>query len=384
MGRVYKRSGRDGYYADYVDADGKRIRERVANDRRTAELILRHREMERDKIKGGLEKFVSNNLDALEVWRAFKTHLEATGRRPKTIVHYAGLIPDFISIMAQEKVRLSASGVARDQQLPTVLVKDLTPERASIYIQIKRAAEKSPRRINSGIQAVQTMLRWALRQKMIGSNPLKYCDKVEHQPVKLRRPLEDHEIRDLLDKSPVHYRRLWIAFISTGLRKNELVELRWNDVDLVRGLLRVRAETCKVRREDFIPVGPELREVLEDLRPDEPDPEAHVFLNSAGNPWRNNLLTRFKTCVKNASIDPEGLDLHSLRQTYGTILAADPTNDVRTVMSLMRHSTVAMTMNLYAKPRAMRQLAAMQRLDLNTRGASETPDVPEDRQTKSA
>ena len=98
------------------------------------------------------------------------------------------------------------------------------------------------------------------------------------------------------------------------------------------------------------------------------DPDQHVFLNRDGRSWRNNLLKRFKSCVKAAELDPTGLDIHNLRQTCGTILASDPTNDVRTVMSLMRHASISMTMNLYGKPRAMRQRDAMKTLLLSTRG----------------
>ncbi len=130
---------------------------------------------------------------------------------------------------------------------------------------------------------------------------------------------------------------------------------------------------------DYLPIAPELDSILHELMPEDPDPEAHVFLNAAGGPWRNNLLKRFKSCVKAAGINPAGLDIHSLRQTYGTLLAADPTNDVRTVQSLMRHRTVAMTMNLYVKPRAMRQRSAMRSLDVTRRGTTKAPGAEAER-----
>ncbi len=353
MGRVYNRNGRKGWYVDYVDVDGRRVRRLASTDKRTAERVLREAERERDLIKCGFAPAVSNDCDVGEVWTVFRSHLEATGRRPRTIEHYEGLVPQFIRIVGAEKV------------------KDVTPQKAGLYLQNRTAAGLSPRRVNAGLRAVQTMLRWASRQGMIGQNPLRHCDKVQERKVKPRRPLEDWEIKKLLEASPPRYRRIWTAFLTTGLRKNELIELRWKDVDLERGLLRVRAEICKVRREDFIPIAPELEVVLLAIRPDRPEPEAHVFLNAAGRPWRNNLLTRFKYCVKTAGIDPVGLDIHSLRQTYGTLLASDPANDVRTVMSLMRHSTVAMTMNVYAKPRAMRQREAMKSINLANRGTGE-------------
>ncbi len=217
------------------------------------------------------------------------------------------------------------------------------------------------------------MFKWAVTYGRLPDNPLRNVLMLPKQPVHERRPLEDDEIGSLLDASPERYKRIWIAFLTTGLRHMELVELKWKDIDLARGLLRVRMETCKVKREDYLPIAPEFDSILRGLIPEGPDPEPHVFLNAAGRPWRNNLLKRFKSCVKAAGINPAGLDIHSLRQTYGTLLAADPTNDVRTVMSLMRHRTVAMTMNLYVKPRAMRQKSAMRSLDVTRRGTTKAP-----------
>ncbi|MHC4199263.1 MAG: tyrosine-type recombinase/integrase [Planctomycetota bacterium] len=185
-----------------------------------------------------------------------------------------------------------------------------------------------------------------------------------------RRPLEEDEIARLLEASPAHYERIWVAFLTSGLRHKELVELRWRDIDLdgMRKLLRVAAETCKTRREDFLPIAPELEAVLCEIMPRNADREAHVFLNAAGNPWRNNLLRRFRSCLKAAGIDAEGLDIHLLRQTFGTRLASDPTIDVKTVQTLMRHKTIAMTMQLYVKPRAFRLREAVNNLALPESG----------------
>lgn len=366
MGRLYKREGRKGYYVDYVDADGGRVRKFASMDRRTAEQILRESERKRDRIKGGLDPAVSNDRAVVEVWEAFRAHLEATGRRPRTIGYYEGLIPGLLRIVGAEKV------------------KDLTPERAAAYVENRSAAGLSPRRINSGLTAVQTMLRWAVRRGMIGQNPLAYCDKVEGRKVKARRPLEDHEIRKLLDKSPLRYARIWRAFLGTGLRKGELIALRWRDVDIDKGLLCIRAETCKTRREDYLPLAPEVETVLREIMPGEPDPEAFVFTNSIGKPWNPRvLLRRFKTCVKHAGIDPTGLDLHSCRQTFGTTLVAAGV-DVKTVQTLMRHKTITMTMDLYVRPRALKQRDAMRALDLDHRGAEKAPDAKKGAQLKTA
>jgi integrase len=354
MGRIFKPPDCASWFIDYRDGKGNRVRKRVSGERRVAERILRELEREADLERAGLVSGATNDTSLMALWKAFRIHMETVGRSPSTIGFYDGLIPNFIRIVGAEKV------------------KDLSPESVDLYIQERTGAGLGSRRVNSGITAMQTMCRWSAKHGRIGQNPLQHAEKLQGQKVRTKRALEDHEIATLLEKSPPIYRRMWVAFLTTGLRKGELAALKWGDIDLRKSMLVVRAETCKVRREDFLPIGPELEAVLREIMPDDPDPEAHVFLNAAGSPWRNNLLKRFKTCLRAAGIDVTGLDLHSLRRTYGTLLAADPRNDVRTTMSLMRHRTVQLTLGLYAQPRVVRQREAIRALDLANRGKTET------------
>jgi hypothetical protein len=85
MGRIYQPKGARGWYVDTIAADGKRIRKRVAKDRRTAERILRDMERKADLARAGLASGATNDVDVWKLYQDYIAHLEANGRRPETL-----------------------------------------------------------------------------------------------------------------------------------------------------------------------------------------------------------------------------------------------------------------------------------------------------------
>jgi integrase len=57
-----------------------------------------------------------------------------------------------------------------------------------------------------------------------------------------QRILEGDDIRKLLDKMPAKYDPIFRTAVFTGLRLGELLGLKWQDVDLARGVIRVRRQ----------------------------------------------------------------------------------------------------------------------------------------------
>lgn len=349
MSRVYRRKDGRGWYVDYRDGRGRRVRKRVASERRRAERILRNLEGQAELERAGLGG--PAEICAEDLWQRYRASLVARGVSSRTLALYTRWVTEVLG------------GVGVEQ------VDELTPERVQAWRQ-ERSLRWSARTANDYVRGVRRMLAWATRRQLIGKNPLAWMELGFEGDGRRRRALEDSETFRLLEASTEPYRTMWLTFLTTGLRHGELVELRRSDVDFRRDLIRVRRGYTKTRREEFVPVCSILRDTLveqcfDGLAPTKrwgSEGERHVFVNAAGRPWRNNLLRRFRTCCRRGGIDDEDLDIHSLRRTYGTQLAADPRNDVRTVMALMRHRSVRTTMELYAKPRVIRMAAAVEKL----------------------
>jgi len=134
--------------------------------------------------------------------------------------------------------------------------------------------------------------------------------------------------------------------IETGLRRNEVRTLAWDDVDLEAGTLTVRAQNAKNRKEETIPLTPGLREALAEWRDSHPAADGGVVVRLS-----SRLLKHLNDDLEAAGIpkkDASGrtVDLHALRHTYGTRLVASGV-DIKTVQTLMRHSSPILTLGIY-------------------------------------
>ncbi len=162
------------------------------------------------------------------------------------------------------------------------------------------------------------------------------------------------QLSSLLEKLPEPSRSLVWLLVLTGLRIGELLALRWQDIDLQVGLLRVcrtlyegRFDEPKTRSSiRTVPLSAKGVEILASLRPGEKKPDALVFRSKKGTPLcRRNL--------RNRQLDPlcEELKIpkigwHSLRHSNASLLDAVGT-PLGTVQSLLGHSSPEITRGTY-------------------------------------
>jgi integrase len=147
---------------------------------------------------------------------------------------------------------------------------------------------------------------------------------------------------------------------TTGLRRSELAQLAWADVDLENATVRVRPTTAKNRREAVLPLPGGTVAALSDLRDGAPE-GALVF--RPGVP-RTSTLRKDLAAARIPVATPQGVvDLHSLRVTYGTMLARAGVS-LAQAQKLMRHSTPALTANVYVKLQMDDAREAVARIDV--------------------
>jgi integrase len=144
-----------------------------------------------------------------------------------------------------------------------------------------------------------------------------------------------------------------------GLRRGELVALRWRDVDFLGHKIIVRrslsAETelrsTKRRRAREVPLPDQAAAALERLsrRGEFTGPDDYVFANRFGRRLDPSALRRrFERARDAAGLEP--LRFHDLRHTYGSLLVAGGI-DLPSVKAAMGHSHVTTTERyLHARP----------------------------------
>ncbi|MDR7415798.1 MAG: site-specific integrase [Armatimonadota bacterium] len=220
--------------------------------------------------------------------------------------------------------------------------------------------------------------RWGL----LGTNP---CDGVTPPRVEIPEicPPDPEEVRRILEatKDTRLFAPTALAAIL-GLRRGEVLALKWSDVDLdsgtisiTRALEQTRAgirmkdlKSAKARR--MLPLPSLAAEVLrahrrhqasERLRagPDWEDNDL-VFPDPTGRPWSPQAFTHaFERAMRGAGIK---VRFHDLRHHVGTTLLKGGV-DVKTVSTVLGHSTPTVTLNTYAHTIRAAQQEALDRLD---------------------
>ena len=235
----------------------------------------------------------------------------------------------------------------------TQLVRDAHWQRladitADSFINWRKQQTHSPRTLNHYLQGMVSFLNWLERGERIKFNPLKNVGKVDErgQKKRLRRAFTDEELRKLVASSGERG-IVYFTAARSGLRWDELRQLKWNEVklDAATPVITVRAETAKNKTEESVCLVPEIVEALKAHRPGKCSSTDLVFPN--GIP-RNRRLQKDAQANGITYQDEQGryADFHALRYTWAIFLQRNGIAQ-RFAMKLMRHSDIKLTAKVY-------------------------------------
>jgi integrase len=240
------------------------------------------------------------------------------------------------------------------------------------------------------VKGIYSTLRRALRRAVIvGSIPANPCDSIELPARSTQRPSvfdEDDTRRFVAGVADDDLAALWTLAITIGLRRGELLALKWTDIDLGRGTLTVartltRTADCRWVIGDSAKSDSSYRTIqlpaicVDALRAHRVRQlERRLTLGAA---WQdsgavfdrgdgahlispNVLANRFAKII--TALDLPRLTLHSLRHTAATN-ALRRTVPVHVVSQMLGHSSPAITLNVYAHVLSDMQHDAASRID---------------------
>lgn len=124
----------------------------------------------------------------------------------------------------------------------------------------------------------------------------------------------------------------------TGMRKGELLKLRWQDVDFERGFINIRESKGGVAQS--IPMNEEARQVLANIEPI--DSSEYVFPGQ-GAKQLQNIQVPINRIKKRAGLPEDFRPLHGLRHAYASMLASSGKVDMYTLQKLLTHKSPQMT-----------------------------------------
>jgi integrase len=230
----------------------------------------------------------------------------------------------------------------------------------------------APRSVDYIHVTLQRALSQAVRDDLIPRNIASGERPRSSRHQKEARALSPTQVRALLAEARGERNEaIYIAAIHTGLRKGELLGLKWTDLDLDGGTLSVR-RSLKVTDHglDFgppknkasrrsVPLNKSavaalkahrLRQNEERLRLGELwEDQDLVFANRVGKPINpSNLYNReYKPLLKRAGLENERFTFHSLRHTFASALCNKRVYP-KVIQSLLGHSSITQTMDTYS------------------------------------
>ncbi|MGE5443321.1 MAG: site-specific integrase [Ignavibacteriales bacterium] len=185
--------------------------------------------------------------------------------------------------------------------------------------------------------------RW---KKFFGKNPVSQAGLLilNNQVERILSPEEEER---LLACSSPQLRAILICALNTGMRKGEIISLKWSNVDLDSNVITLEATNTKSKKARKIPINSKLRKTLLEEKLKGGGSE-YVFLNSNGSPYKRqgSLKQAFGGACRRAGI--EGLRFHDLRHTAATRMVESGAKIVA-VSRILGHADLKTTMR-YAHP----------------------------------
>jgi len=350
MGRIYKRN--KVWYIDF-SAKGRRVRKRVGTSKEMAQLALKDAEVKVAREEFGFAKKDIPIDDLIDRFLEYNrtNHRESTTRRYKAVT-------DHLRRFLEEKQR------------DVVLLSQLTPEviegfktfRRDEWVnpngkpingddQVKAYTRKGARArtVNLELEAIKTMLNLARRWEYLRENPASLVKPLKTDDKKPVRFLTLEECEQLLEAASPEYYPVVFTLLNTGMRKAELENLRWEDVDFQRAKMMVRAKEDWNPKtgEREIPLSEDLCSLLSELKGSRKKPKRtdYVFPIKGTGRSHNWLREELIRTARRAQIH-DLTRVHTLRHTFASHLVMNGV-DLPTVGKLMGHSDVETTM-IYA------------------------------------
>jgi integrase len=218
------------------------------------------------------------------------------------------------------------------------------------------AEGRDPSTIRNALMPLRVIYRRALEDGDVAMNP---CTNLRLPAVRGRREriASPEEAQRLLAALPERDRPVWATALYAGLRRGELMALRWQDVDLAGGVIRVERSYDEKGRVHIdpksragrrtVPIVGALRDVLVEHKARQGRDSGLVFGSSAETPFvPSNLWRRAQRAWKRVESEPIGL--HEARHTFASVLIAAGVN-AKAITTYMGHASVQTTYDLYGK-----------------------------------
>jgi len=310
MMAVHKRG--KSYVIDYY-VDGRRIRETIGPNKQLAQTVLRKREVQ-----------VAENR-FLDVRRFPKIRFEDMSR-------------EYLEVHSKTNKRSYVRDVAIVKHLDEFFagknLDEISPADVEKYKR-HRLAKVSKSTVNRELACFKHIFKKANEWGKTDRDPTRAVRLLKTPPPRIRY-LEVEEINALYSACSPFLKPIILVAVNTGMRKGELLNLKWSDLDFEKRLIYLSDTKGAARRE--VPMNDIVHDTVLTIQR---NPHSiYVFCHQNGQPYRDIRASLDKAATEGRI---EGLRFHDLRHTFASQLVMSGV-DLKTVQELLGHRTIEMTL----------------------------------------
>jgi integrase len=326
---IFKRNG--NFWIDYYDAEGRRHRKMIGPQKNVAQIALKD-----VKVKIAKGEYLGIFEEKKTFFKDFSEKylkMVQPNLSPTSYARFEGIIINHLKPAFQS------------------FLYKISKKQIQEYIQ-KRSEEVEPATVNQEIKRLRHILNKAIEWGYLKENPCKGIKNMKEPSGRIRY-LSHEEMDKLLQACDVSslaekpnnkgrtFSKMITAYlkaivqiaIHSGMRRGEIMNLRWKDIDFKER--RIILENTKNNERRAIPMNDTLCHVLQSL-------PIHLHAEKVFPDINGNMVTvTFERACKRAGI--EDFRFHDLRHTFASYLTMGGWN-IRTVQTLLGHKDLRMTM----------------------------------------
>jgi len=187
---------------------------------------------------------------------------------------------------------------------------------------------------NMEIDLLKRLLDFAVKHRYLLENPAK---ELKRKKVRRSKPryFSNEEIRLLLENAG-KYEPFFMVLLHTGLRASDAGDLRWSDIDLDKGFIRVT--TKKTNESVVIPINETLEKYLLDHGTDTPK----LFPELDSDKKRQKVRNYIHKVLEVAEFPYKRVGCHTFRHTFASHLVINGAS-IYDVQKLLGHKSIIMT-----------------------------------------
>lgn len=269
------------------------------------------------------------------------------------------LIQSFLEYLALEKKYSIHTIVSYQNDLETfskfleeeyeiILLKEVSYTQIRSWIVLLVSNKISNRTINRKMSSLKSFYKFLIKTKQITENPLQKHKSLK-VPKRVNVPFNEKEITEVLlnlelEKGFVSQRNKLMVelFYATGIRRNELINIKIADVDLKQDMIKVLGKRDKER---YIPLLKILQNTIKEyivIRKEIFQDNDYLFITKKGNKLYGTLVYRVINDYFSRVSSKVKKSPHILRHAFATHLINEGA-DLNSVKELLGHASLAST-----------------------------------------